>query len=193
MAKTGLIERFNEFLLHEKGFTQELGRTRTARRRAKVRGDLQDVVQEARQSGHLETILAVERRFLENDKAEYANSPAMKSSLDAALSELAAAERLSSVVQRPGDYQAVDEAHSLPRNRRGGVPFDEARQFFSSQAARLLNQDKSRLDQDEKQIIDARKQNMRAAAKLYEARQRQALGLGPESARKRGRNSGMEI
>ena len=193
MAKTGLIERFNEALVLENIFTQEIDRSRPAKKRSNARGDLIGMVQEARQSGHLETILAVERRFLENDKAEYANSLAMKSSLDAALSELGAAERLSAVVQRPGDYQAVDEAHSLSKNRRGGMHFDEARQFFASHAARLINQDKSRLNHDEKKIIDARKQNMRAAAKLYEARQRQALGLGAETAKKRGRNRGMEM
>jgi hypothetical protein len=193
MAKTGLIERFDESLFEEKIFTQEVGRTRAAKNRTRVRGDILQAVQEARRSGHLETILTLERHFLENDKAEYVSSPAMKSSLDAALSELKAAERLSALVQRPGEYRAIDEAHSLPKNRRGGVPFDEARQFFTSHAARLLNQDKSRLDTQEKQIIEARKQNMRAGAKLYEARQRQALGLEPAPDKKRDRGTGMEM
>lgn len=193
MAKTGLIERFNETLFHEKLLTIEIGRSRASKEREKMRGDLLGVVQEARKSGDLETILAVERRFLENDRAEYVSSRAMRSSLDVALAELKIAERHIELVKDPAQYRLIDEAHSLPKRRVGGLPKDEARLFFGSHATRLLNQDKSRLDRQEKQIIEARKQNMRAGARLYEARQRQALGLEAKTGKERGRDTGMEL
>lgn len=187
MAKTGLIGTFNQALTQEKVFELETSRTGPARSRHRVQQEIVGLVNEAR-SGGLETILAIERRFLENDKSEYANSPAMRSSLDTALKELAVAERLCAVVQDPVAYRLIAVAHSLPKNQRGGLPLDEARQFFGSHAARLLNQDKARLAPAEKTIIDARKQNMRLAVKLYEARQRQALGLTAP-----GREPGMEM
>ncbi|MGK2742041.1 hypothetical protein ACSHT0_14195 [Tepidicaulis sp. LMO-SS28] len=193
MAKIGLIEKFNRELVRERGATTEVGRTKEALEQHEARKAILGLVREAGKSGDLETILTVERRFLENDRAEYANSRAMRSSLDVALGELKVAERHLELVNDPAQYKLIDEAHSLPKRRVGGLPKDEARLFFGSHATRLLNQDKSRLDQDEKKIIDARKQNMRAAAKLYETRQRQALGLGAETARKRGRDQGMEL
>ena len=193
MAKTGLIETFNDTLLLEKSFTQEVDRTRAAKERATVRGTLLAIVQDARRSGDLETILTIERRFLENDRAEYVSSRAMRSSLDVALAELKIAERHIELVKDPVQYRLIDEAHSLPKRRVGGLPKDEARIFFGSHATRLLNQDKSRLDRQEKQIIEARKQNMRTGARLYEARQRQALGLGAETGKERGRGTGMEL
>lgn len=193
MAKTGLIETFNDTLLLEKSFTQEVDRTRAAKERAAVRGTLLAIVQDARRSGDLETILTIERRFLENDRAEYVSSRAMRSSLDVALAELKIAERHIELVKDPVQYRLIDEAHSLPKRRVGGLPKDEARLFFGSHATRLLNQDKSRLDRQEKQITEARKQNMRVGAKLYEARQRQALGLQAKTSKERGRDTGMEL
>ena len=191
MAKTGLIERFEKAFLRERTLTSEVDRTPAARGRQETRAQILALVKEAGRSGDLEAILAAERRFLENDKAEYANSQAMRSSLGVALGELKIAERHLELVNDPAQYRLIDEAHSLPKRRVGGLPKDEARLFFGSQATRLLNQDKSRLDRQEKQIIDARKQNMRTAARLYEARQRQALGLEPAPGKNRGQ--GMEM
>ncbi|WP_072282003.1 hypothetical protein [Rappaport israeli] len=54
---------------------------------------------------------------------------------------------------------------------------DEARQSFKSHFARLVNMDKSRLDDDEKKIIDARKSMISTAQKLYMARQANTLGV----------------
>lgn len=101
----------------------------------------------------------------------------MAGSLKTALDELKAAEAL---LPKAADfilYKAVDEAHSLPKNRIGGVPRDEARQFFRSHDARLVNMDKSRLDDEEKVIVDERKRNIRVAEKGYMALQQKTLGV----------------
>lgn len=59
----------------------------------------------------------------------------------------------------------------------GGLPIDEARQFFQSNKNRLLNWDKARLDESEKSVLEARKENMQAAQTIYIGLQRKALGL----------------
>ena len=61
---------------------------------------------------------------------------------------------------------------------RGDLPFDEARQALAGHVARLNNMDKSRLDDDEKKIIDARRAAVSSAIKLYMTLQAQALGIG---------------
>ena len=73
------------------------------------------------------------------------------------------------------EYSRVDASHSLPKNRDKGLPLDEARQAFKSHYARLNNLDKSRLSDDEKAIIDARKSNIFNAGKLYALRQAKTL------------------
>lgn len=54
---------------------------------------------------------------------------------------------------------------------------DEARQSFRSHSARLGNLDKSRLDDTEKQIIDARRAALSAAESDYIKRQARTLGV----------------
>lgn len=187
MEKTGLIETFDGLLLLEEGFMLERGRTVPAVRLQETRAELLGQIKTVGKSGDLDLILSVERTILQNDLERHASSKGMAASLTAALAELAAAETLVAKVRDPAAYRSTDEDHSLPKNRTGGVPRDQARQFFASHAARLLNQDKSRLDPEEKQLIDQRKANIRTAEKIYTALQRQVLGLPPQQ---RGKGMG---
>jgi len=181
-------KQFERLFFLEKTFVDERDNTPEAQRLKQNRLAIAQATAAVGKSGNLETILAVERGFLENDLAQYTNSPAMKRSLETALTESASAERHVTMVDDPARYRAVDENHSLPKNRKGELPYDEARQFFNSHAARLINMDKSRLDAEEKKIVDARKHNMRVADTLYIARQRKALGLEEAPAKKRGQD-----
>ncbi|SOD98556.1 hypothetical protein [Caenispirillum bisanense] len=175
----------------------ERGRTPPAVRLQETRGDLLEQVKVVGKSGDLDLILTAERTFLQNDLDRHANSKGMADSLAAALAELGSAERHVQLVRDPAAYKAIDETYSLPKNRlpkgnAAGVPHDEARQFFKSHATRLLNQDRSRLDPEEKQLLDQRKANIRAAEKVYTALQREALGLPPpERQRNRAQAAGM--
>lgn len=175
-------------LLREEGLVEDRDKTPAALRLRGTRERITRHLGQIGKSGDLDLIVATEKAILQNDLDRYANSPAMKTSLTTALTELATTERHIAIVDDPAAYRLVDESHSLPKNRKGGLPRDEARQFFASHAARLLNQDKSRLDPEEKRIIDLRKQNMRNAEKLYATRQGKTLGIDPE--RSRGRNKG---
>ncbi|MCW5222207.1 hypothetical protein D5041_00935 [Verminephrobacter aporrectodeae subsp. tuberculatae] len=110
----------------------------------------------------------------------------MTNSLKAAIGELSVAERHIGIVDDPQKYRAVDQAHSLPRNRKGGLPLDEARQALASHYTRLNNLDKARLVDDEKKVIDARKTAVFEAVKLYTARQAKTLGVDLAQGKKRG-------
>ena len=149
---------------------------------------LESHLEEVRRSGDLDLMLDTEGHILRYERQRHANSRAMRTSLEASLAEHAVATRMLGTVRDPKEYRRVDAAHRLPKNRTGGVPRDEARQFFRSHAARLLNQDKVRLDESEKRVLDKRRLNMRHAEKLYAALQERALGI--EADRDRGMGLG---
>lgn len=176
MAEDSSKKRLARLLVREEGFMRSLAKSPAGIQLARARSQIRDYVRDAGKAGDLAAILAVERVLLGGDLEKHVNSAAMAASLKTALTELEAAERLVDKVRSPKAYSEIDAAHSLPKNRVGGVPRDEARQFFGSHAARLLNQDKSRLDEDEKKIITQRKVNMQIAEKLYVSMQRRALG-----------------
>lgn len=106
---------------------------------------LLQALQKVSASGDLATTLLAEKLILKNERDHYADTSAMESSLDNALFEIEVALELVNTVQDPGAYTAVADSHKLPRNRIGGLPRDEARQFFKSHRSRLENHEKSRL------------------------------------------------
>lgn len=188
MEKTGLIERFNDLFLLERGAWLEAQKAPDVLLLVERRQAIRDHVREVGKTGDITLILETEKAFLANDLALYANSGAMTGSLKAGLDELTAAQALLPKVADPELYKPVDESFSLPKNRVGGVPRDQARQFFRSHDSRLVNMDKSRLDDVEKSIIDERKRNIRAAEKVYVEAQKKVLGLAPSASQDRGRD-----
>ncbi|WP_097277845.1 hypothetical protein [Caenispirillum bisanense] len=88
-----MIEKFDRAFLREKVLTSEVNKTPEAKERGKVRLGMNQLVREVGKSSDIDLILAVERCFLENDLAEYANSKGMADSLAAAIAELGSAER----------------------------------------------------------------------------------------------------
>ena len=187
MAANSPLNYLENLLTHEHGLVDEVNETHAAKKLCDVRTRLLEHVREVSRSGDLALIVATEKAIVRGDLTRYANSPAMASSLKNALAEINAIERLIGKVNDPARYQEVDQAFSLPKNRKAGVPNDEARQAFRSHFARLSNMDKSRLTDEEKKLIDARKSAVFTAEKLYIGLQRKALGLGPEQSRSRGR------
>lgn len=142
-----------------------------------VRSDLCNYLRNIGKSGNLSSLLGTERSLVENDLLRYANSKAMISSLKTALMEIDVIKKNVILVSNPAQYKMVNEAYSLPKNRKGGLPYDEARQAMASHYARLGNLDKSRLTSIEKSIIDVRKENMTVMRKLYEKMQTKAIGI----------------
>jgi hypothetical protein len=152
--------------------------TPSARKLNKTLGNLLNHVEEIGKSGNLSLIVATEKAIIKDERRNHANSKGMVSSLDAALAELTAIDKLLEIIDDQREYSRIDQAHILLKNRENGLPLDEARQAFKSHHARLGNLDKARLSEDEKKIIDARKNNMLNAGKLYAQRQARTLGIG---------------
>jgi hypothetical protein len=140
-----------------------------------IRGNLRRGLREVGQSSDLALIIATERFLVQNELDHYANSAGMKSSLKTALIEINAIEKHLPIVADASRYKAVDAAYSLPRSRRNGIPYDEARQSFSSHYTRLGNLDKSRLTAEEKDVIDARRDNLKSGVALYQQLQTNIL------------------
>jgi hypothetical protein len=186
MNASDFLDGIDIILLEEAALSKQSAETSAAKRLSVTRGELLTYIREAGQSGDLSLIVATERAIVDGDLTRYANSQPMTNSLKTALQEFDIIERHIGIVDDPGKYKIVDQAHSRPRNRKGGLPFDEARQALAGHYARLNNMDKSRLDDDEKKLIDARKTAIFNAGKLYAERQATTLGIDLAQGKRRG-------
>ncbi|CDO49991.1 hypothetical protein [Bartonella tribocorum] len=142
-----------------------------------VRSDLCSYLRDIEKSGDLSLLLGAERGLVENDLLRYANSKAMINSLKTALMEIDVIKKHIILVSNPAQYKVVNEVYSLPKNRKGGLPYDEARQAIASHYTRLGNLDKARLTDIEKSILDVRRDNIKVMQKLYEKMQAKAIGI----------------
>ncbi len=142
-----------------------------------ARKHLYNYIRDIGKSGDLLLLLEEERYILANDLVKYGNSKSMISSLKTALTEIDTIKKHVAFVENPKKYEVINEAYSLSKNRKGGLPYDEARQAMASHYARLGNLDKARLTDIEKSIIDARRENIKAMQKLYEKMQAKAIGI----------------
>ena len=136
-------------------------------------------VKEIAASGKGEWIIAMERGFVANDLERYARADdkEMIGSLNAALLGVAAIERKHRMVDNKEQYQRVNEEFSFPKNRKQGLPLDEARQAFTSHRARLGNYVKYRLEETEKQLVRERGKALSIAEQDYIVRQARTLGM----------------
>ena len=136
-------------------------------------------VKEIAASGDAEAIIEMEKDFIQNDLERYARAEdkEMIDSLKAALLGVGAIKQQLELVDDPQKYQAIDRGYALPKNRKQGLPLDEARQSFSSHRARLDNYVKYRLEETEKQLVRERRKALSIAEKDYLARQAKTLGV----------------
>ena len=136
-------------------------------------------VKEIAASGSAEAIIEMEKDFIQNDLEHYARADdkEMIGSLNAALLGVAAIRQQLELVDDPQKYQAIDRGYALPKNRKQGLPLDEARQSFTSHRARLGNYVKYRLEETEKQLVRERRKALSIAEQDYIARQAKTLGV----------------
>lgn len=170
------MNNLENLLIKEGGLITELRNSLPAKRLSKTQNHLRLHVLATGKGGDPAKIVAMEEAFLRFDLENHANSKMMVGSLQNALLEMQAAKRNIALVANPEAYKAIDAEHSLPRHRKAGLPYDEARQAFASHRTRLRNTDKTRLTEPEKALVDARLQNLHQAEKSYTQRQSAALG-----------------
>ncbi|EJF88089.1 hypothetical protein [Bartonella melophagi] len=161
----------------QNGYVQDVEETLAVKKLHNLRSKLHDYVRDVGKSGDFSLLLDTERSFVDDDLSRYTNSPEMKSSLKTALTEIDIIKEHLEIVADPTQYQLINKAHSLSKNRKNGLPYDEARQAMASHYTRLGNLNKARLTTVEKSIIDARKDNMKVMRRLYENMQAKALGI----------------
>ena len=130
-------------------------------------------------TGDPKLMLEYELALLQEERKNLSNSKTQEGSLDTAIEGAMATLKLLEKVRSPESYRSVDEDHSTRKRRSGGLPLDEAREFFKSHNSRLLNLDKAILSDEEKELIDIRRANIRKAGKMYIALQKQTLGIAP--------------
>lgn len=171
------LDSIDRAMARERAFMLAMQETALAGRLLGVRRQLGSLVRNVSCTDDLPQMIASEKLIVERDLEFHANSKGMVSSLTTALNEIRAIEQHITMVDDPVQYRVVNRAYSLPKNCRAGLPMDEARQALASHQARLGNMDKSRLDDEEKGIIDARRAVMQAAGRLYAARQSAVLGV----------------
>ena len=178
MAKTGLIDKLDKRLLEERTAISDVAGSDEAKILAQAHKHLASSLREIGTTNDIDLILQAEHSILRDDLLHHVTSRSMQSSLERALTEhdLNTKELLPRV-RDPAAYGEIDIGHSLPKNRLGEVPNDEARQFFRSHLTRLDNMDKARLDRHEKAVIHERKTNIRIAERIYTRLQKEALGL----------------
>jgi len=170
-------------LMKEERRVLKLKATRPARELSQTRQELIVIYRKLVQSGDLVLIIRAEKMIMEGDQLRYSNSPAMINSLKAGIAELNAVLAHIDLVADPAKYSLIDRGHSLPKRRdERGRPLDEAREALNSHITRLSNLDRSRLDEDEKQLIEERKAAMRKTRDLYIVLQESALKLDARAA-----------
>ena len=140
---------------------------------------LSNHVAEIGKTGDDRRILKTELAILQEERNYLSNSTVQRGSLDTAIEGARITLDLLEQVRSPGSYSIVDKHHRSRKRRSGGLPLDEAREFFKSHNSRLLNLDKAILSDEEKELIDIRRANIRKAGKMYIALQQQALGITP--------------
>ena len=139
-------------------------------------------------SGNLDEILDAERTLVETEKARAENTSDKNTSLTNSLVELKAAQAMLHIVRDPAKYREIDsDILSVPKNRKGALPNDQARQFFDAQQTRIRDLRKGRVDQPELAVINARHSNLSIARRHYITLQQKALGISrPTPTRDRG-------
>ena len=143
--------------------------------RNRIREDINIVLQQAAHDRDIDAILRLERVLLLAERELMGESTRRIASLNAGIRELDAAIAMLRHVRNHDYYRELDEDFSLGKNRKAGLPDDQARQVFRSHATRLHNLGVGRMEDSEREVLDLRIENIKVAEGIYKSLQRQAL------------------
>lgn len=154
---------------------------------------IQDVLRSIGRAGNAAEIVAAEEWVLLNERQFFGADQAVQASVKAALNDVGDVKMGLSLLESATDYERFARHFENPKNSRGGVPFDPARKGLVAHSTRLLNLDKSRMTEEERETIKLRRGNLRVVEREYIARQRKTLGLpSPAQSRDRSREAGLD-
>jgi len=175
--RQAFLDDLDRLLTSEELFVDALKNSQVAAQLSAGRKQLLSHLRVLAQSDDLPLMIEAEKKIIQGDLSRYANSAAMASSLKKAMEAMHVIEDHINLVGNKDTYRIIDRGYSMAQNRKAGLPFDEARQALASHYTRLTNLDKSRLDEDDKQLIDVRKTLIANAIERYAQRQAQILGI----------------
>ena len=135
------------------------------------------IFKEAAETKDIHIIIAVEKAFNQTELEQFGDSPNMRNSLLQAIKGMEVIEAHLIYLKDPAKYRLINETHTLNKNRKGDLPYDEARQALRSHMTRLNNLDTSRMDEAERAILEQRKQNIQIAEDVYIKKQKPALNI----------------
>ncbi len=146
--------------------------------RDEARQEIRDLLLQASRQRDIDAILALEGILLSAEREYLSESPDKEASLDNALVEMDAALLSLESVREQGSYRVIARRHyGLQKNQIGGLPRDEARQFFRSHQTRFRNLGKGRMEDSERALLSIRAGNIKTAESVYKELQQQALGI----------------
>jgi len=164
-----------ELLADELFLYRALRKTKPAQRLARQRKGLADLLRRVARSRDLALIISIETTLLKGDLENYANSKAMHKSLTAALNEMQAVVLHLALVADTEKYRFVNETHNIAKTRQADMPLDDARLALAAHRTRLENLDKSRLEEEEKDLLEIRRAYMHECIGLYIELQKKSL------------------
>ena len=146
--------------------------------RDETRQEITTVLLQAARQRDIDTILELEKILLSAEREYLGEAADKEASLDNALEELDAALIALAGVRDQDSYRKIASQHySLSKNQIGGLPRDQARQFFRSHQARFRNLGKGRMEDSERALLSVRAGNIKIAETVYKELQQQALGI----------------
>ena len=143
--------------------------------KAVARAALLPLLREAAGLRDIDLLLWVEQAFLEIELEHLDHTSESLASFNKAIRQVGAAIVLLDHVRVPDEYRWTEVHFTLPENLVGGLPKDEAHQFFASHGARMGNALKLPPEADKAALINARIDNLKLARDIYEDLQRRAL------------------
>ena len=171
------LQILEELLVIREGRERELQKSELAKGLRASGADLIKVIDVVAQSGDLSLMVGAEKFFLEYRLSHGANSLGEKNSLRAAIRGMDTIAEHIAVVANPVEYKIIDRTHKLPENREKGLPIDEAREAFRKHLTRFRNADQTGLSEDEKSLLNARRNMIKVAQSIYIRLQQEALAL----------------
>ena len=175
--KAKLVARVEAFLHTSRVAVNRVNASPEGRARDNTSRQGLKIFQEAAKTKDPHIMVAVERAFNQTELDQFGDSPRMRNSLREAIKGMEVIEAHLIYLKDPEKYRFINETHTLNKNRKGDLPYDEARQALRSHMTRLNNLDTSRMDEAEREILEQRKINIQIAEDVYIALQKTALDI----------------
>ena len=188
------IDRLNRSFVTEVLILDDVAKSPSGKDLEQIQAERLRDLRAIRDSGDIRAIIRFEKAYLEAELRNLAGNQTHENSLREGIIQMSVIDAKIDHVQDHEAYQLTNERDfQLERNRRGGLPKDEACQSLNSHILRLRNTDRTRMEAGERKLLKERQMNMNRANEIYTGLQREALGLGKAAEKEQGMSLGPEL